>query len=337
MFILSFDKFLYESNNARELYDLNPKLCNYCNKKISFEKRRYDSCSHECSTLYRNKINRDEYEDDPKYCLNCGKKISYKDRDNTFCNSSCSATVRNTGRPRTEEEKEKVRTKLKIVEYRVCELCKGKYLRKFFKQRFCGSECAEKNNINIAHMKHLLKKKDNPNYWSEIIAYSWTKEDRELAGGRTKYIPYKRIDNIEIKVQGTYEERTCKILDYWKSTGTISDWVYSIKRFPYIDSEGKKRTYRVDFKIIPIEEKEYYLEVKGFAVENDYTKWKAVRDTGTKIDIWFLRDIKIEEELIKIQKQDISNQKQETDKLTNNEIIEEFGNNVKLVKDKNHD
>ena len=116
----------------------------------------------------------------------------------------------------------------------------------------------------------------------------------KVTGGTTKWYQYK-----DIKVQGTFELRTCKILDSWKEKGKILKWEYTNDRFEYIGIDGNKHTYLLDFKIFESNNEFYYVEVKGFKIDNDDFKWKAVKDAGYKIEVWFLNTInKHEKELL---------------------------------------
>lgn len=113
-----------------------------------------------------------------------------------------------------------------------------------------------------------------------------------VTGGTTKWIPYKNI-----KVQGSYEFRMCVILDKWKMCNKIKDWEYTKDRISYIGTDGKLHNYLLDFKIWKNDESFYYLETKGFKKENDDLKWKAVRDKGFDLIVWFGNDLSKEENL----------------------------------------
>lgn len=91
-----------------------------------------------------------------------------------------------------------------------------------------------------------------------------------------------------MKVHGTYELRTCYILDQMKSVDDIKDWEYTEDTFTYFDAKGKKRQYYIDFKI----NREYYLETKGYELKNDHLKWETVRRLGHRLDVWFGKDLK---------------------------------------------
>lgn len=109
---------------------------------------------------------------------------------------------------------------------------------------------------------------------------------RKVYGGTTKWIPYKNI-----KVQGTYELRTCKILDRWTENRSIRSWKYAPARIKYIGTDGKLHNYIIDFRVNRNDGTFYYLETKGRVKENDELKWKAVRDAGNELIVWFLKNI----------------------------------------------
>ena len=137
------------------------------------------------------------------------------------------------------------------------------------------------------------KRKNNKTYQSsfakekiQLSVLKQYKNGKKVYGGTTKWYDYKQI-----RVQGTYELRTCQILDTWKQYNVIKDWEYTNDRVQYIDSDGKNRTYLLDFKVFTNEGFSYYIEVKGYEKPNDILKWKAVRETGNKLEVWFEKDI----------------------------------------------
>lgn len=72
---------------TREEYDLNPKFCKNCGKKIPFEKRDNDFCNSSCATSFNNKISKKK-KHNSGFCLNCGKSI---DKHYKFCGNTCFA------------------------------------------------------------------------------------------------------------------------------------------------------------------------------------------------------------------------------------------------------
>ncbi|MFW6233491.1 MAG: hypothetical protein ACOC3Z_02410 [Nanoarchaeota archaeon] len=155
-------------------------------------------------------------------------------------------------------------------------------------QKFCSKKCSNKGQKrpgwSVCHDK--LTKED----WSKINKLSYKEGNNYIAGGTTKWYKYK-----DIKVQGTYELRTCKILDDWKEKNKIKNWEYTNDRFEYIGLDNKKHNYLIDFKIFKNNDDFYYLEVKGWEKPNDKLKWDSVKKQGYNLIIWFNKDIINEE------------------------------------------
>lgn len=103
-----------------------------------------------------------------------------------------------------------------------------------------------------------------------------------ITGGNTKWYIYKNI-----KIQGTYELKTCYILENLKNKQQIKNWEYTNDKFEYIGTDGKKHTYLIDFKIFRNDGSFYYLEVKGRVQDKDYLKWQTIRNNGYELEIWF--------------------------------------------------
>ena len=75
-----------------------------------------------------------------------------------------------------------------------------------------------------------------------------------------------------------------------KTQEKILDWEYTSDRISYVDVDGKIRSYLFDFKVFE-NNKTYYIESKGRKTENDELKWKAAKDQGIDLRVWFLKDI----------------------------------------------
>lgn len=107
-----------------------------------------------------------------------------------------------------------------------------------------------------------------------------------VTGGRTPWLLYKNIH-----VQGTFELRTCVILDNWKEHGRIQDWAYASKRISYVREDGTEHTYIIDFQVIENDGNHRFIETKGFKCKNDERKWEAAKKLGLIFEVWFLDDI----------------------------------------------
>lgn len=74
---------LYQERIA--LYSKEPKLCKFCGKPLSYEKRRNIFCNRSCSQSFNNKGIRRH--GSIHYCLNCSKKV--KDASRKYCSVIC--------------------------------------------------------------------------------------------------------------------------------------------------------------------------------------------------------------------------------------------------------
>lgn len=145
---------------------------------------------------------------------------------------------------------------------------------------FCSRSCASKFSLKyIDHSKRLLQ------------AY---KHGKRVGGGYTKWIQYKGI-----KVQGTYQYRVCKILDYWVKTGNIKKWEYSPDRIEYTWQNGEVHYYIPDFKVFNFDGTEYYIQVKGYTKQLDERKWSQTKQRGYNLIVWFETNIIENESLIR--------------------------------------
>lgn len=240
-------------------------------------------CGQQC------KSNGKEYQ-----CKHCGISVyrtpSTFKHGNTdvYCSKKCSAiyTQRNGGHCKwSDEDKERLRAQAKnnpkfvpgwnkgkkfartiSLHCRVCNKQFEQIMSRSNRTQTCGKDCRRKiQSIN------LLKQYEN---------------GKKVYGGTTKWLRYK-----DIKVQGSYEYRTCVILDAWKEAGRIKQWKYAADRFPYVGVDGKFHTYLIDFKVWNSSDIFYYLETKGFEKENDQLKWQSVRNAGHRLDVWFNSEI----------------------------------------------
>lgn len=224
-------------------------------------------------------------------CLKCDCIHDGKFGSGKYCSRKCA-----NSRIRTQELKDRVSKKqigkrMLPREERVCLNCDTTFVVKCTAaKKYCSSKCFNSSPASI-RIKDTKKHRDN---LSKAIKNHY-KEGKQVSGGRTKWFDYKNI-----RVQGTYELRTCKILDFWKEQNIILDWEYTNDRFTYSTKEGAESTYLLDFKVFTTDGNFYYLEIKGYIRENDLLKWEAVKELGHNIVIWFLNDIIKEEKTIRI-------------------------------------
>jgi hypothetical protein len=122
--------------------------------------------------------------------------------------------------------------------------------------------------------------------WSTLHKQAYASGKESVGGGYTKWYTYDCY-----RIQGTYELRTCKILDVWKTAGLIKDWEYTKDRVPYAHLDGTMHTYFLDFKVLTNDNKILYIEVKGYKREHDEEKWNAIRALGFQLEIWYIKNI----------------------------------------------
>lgn len=172
-----------------------------------------------------------------------------------------------------------------------CELCSTEFKVFYNKrnQKYCSSHCQMVARGNKG--RESQKKLD----WSSINKKSYADGKNHVGGGTSKWYDYKGI-----RVQGSYELRACKLLDKMVELNLIKRWEYTNDRYPYIDVDDSKRTYLLDFKIFNNDDSFYYVEVKGYDTETDHLKWKTIRESGLKLEVWFNKNLlKLEEKFLK--------------------------------------
>jgi hypothetical protein len=239
-----------------------------------------------------------------KHCLNCNTTFSVKRRwvekipkDERKCCSIHCARSYSTKAKRKEINKKVSETLRKKFKPKPKQIKRCKFCGKAFKVKhtghvLCSRTCTGKYSSPFGKAAQMK----NPPNWSKIHKKAYKEGRNQVAGGTSKWLTYK-----DIKVQGTYELRTCSILDKWKEQGKIKNWEYTNDRFQYVGADDKNHSYLVDFKIFDINNSFYYLEVKGWEDENDKFKWESVKKQGYKLEIWFIHDInKYEEQLMEI-------------------------------------
>lgn len=243
-----------------------------------------------------------------KTCPSCNKKFETQDglkHEKKFCNKTCS----NKKRILSENTKEKIRNSIlkrmkdgihKIPIKNSKEFYTGTYKNEkkyyFNKCNFCLKEfkidSKHKNQIccskSCSSKLSWIKGKYKNSKFSEVQKKAYENGNQKIGGGKVKWFKYKNI-----KVQGTYELRTCIILDKLKEHNKIYNWEYTRDRVKYFGADGKHHNYLIDFKVWENNPNEfYYLETKGLATEKDQLKWSATREKGYNLHVWFLNDIK---------------------------------------------
>lgn len=88
---------------------------------------------------------------------------------------------------------------------------------------------------------------------------------------------YESLNNGRVRFRSKLELRFAKMLD---SLG--ERWVYEGTSFPYIDKSGNRRTYTPDFYL---QDKDKYIELKGYEKEDDQYKIDYLKGIGINIEM----------------------------------------------------
>jgi hypothetical protein len=147
-------------------------------------------------------------------------------------------------------------------------VCTGAILRNFI--RFFGKEQTAKRNKCV---KSRL--------CSENAAINFNSNNRF---GTITY--YESVNNGNVRFRSKLEKQFAEFLD---KSGT--KWVYEQKSFPYVDKNGKRRTYTPDFYLVETDE---YIEIKGFDKGDADYKIDAMKKIGLNIRIIRQADLKKE-------------------------------------------
>lgn len=240
---------------------MNNKICEYC--KIdhdgSYGSGRF--CSQKCArgsatvgTQNKTKIS---------YCIQCEKQVVINLRSaNILCQQCKSKKYKFEG---------------------ICQLCGQKFVihkQRNRPQKFCSKSCQSKFASSVTwdsnHRSYTMSK----------FNQSWQSGIRPCRGGRCKRYKYK-----DILVQGTYQFRTCCILDKFVELKKIKSWQYTKDRIKYKWQNGTEHYYFPDFKVINNDNSWYYLEIKGFKKDIDKLKWEQTIQQGYALKVWFEKDI----------------------------------------------
>jgi hypothetical protein len=219
--------------------------------------------------------------------------VSEPKKEKYYCSRSCA-----NSRVWTKEDKKKksdiAKQSDKVMEAnKVIGIKKTIKYRDFSKIGYCLI-CGSVYNTNKTKKK-TCSTRCHQNMLSNIQIEMYKNGENYVAGGTTEWLSVNTSNGL-IKVQGSYEVRTCRILDTLKHNGEISEWEYTSDKIQYVDIKGKTRNYLLDFKVLDKDGSFYYIETKGFKRENDELKWTQTRRIGHKLLVWFNEDIIKEEE-----------------------------------------
>lgn len=218
-------------------------------------------------------------------CENCNKEHEGNFASGRFCSRNCSAAF--STKSKRKEINIKISNTLSVQKIeKFCMECGNIFYVIPCKEyrKFCSNHCSNtyiNRTKKITGVSQKVRQKI-----SKTRKQLFSDNKLSVTGGTAKWIEYK-----DIKVQGTYELRTCYILDKWKDLGTIKDWEYTRDRISYTNADNKCATYLLDFKIIKNNNDVVYIETKGFIRENDELKWEACKNLNMNLKVWFIEDI----------------------------------------------
>jgi endogenous inhibitor of DNA gyrase (YacG/DUF329 family) len=268
-----------------------PLMCEDYNTKIKIGMKNSIKLSESKNKV--NKINLDikeqeklNYYKSACLCPKCGSEKSYEKRNNKFCSRKCA----NSRGPRTEEFKRIISYRSSIRHPHIkkieknCPTCKKNYETKNNNQKFCSRKCSRDNNLQKMRAEGLSDYTRNK--ISKTRKKMFLEGTLDVTGGNTRWIEYKNI-----RVQGTYELRMCKLLDKFQEKNKIKSWYYTNDRIEYKNIDGKMSTYLLDFKIVRNDGSYFYIETKGYIKDNDICKWKECEKIGMELYVFLNSDI----------------------------------------------
>lgn len=299
---------------------MNTYACKYCNKQWSTNQSRNGHQVHCPLNPKKKQIEQKIKQSNKgksfnpiskhwveKICPKCNKVYSVYitkeseslGRYKKFCSISCA-----NSRKHSQQTKDKIGFSVKLAAEQkqdsVCERCGDSYLKSIItkNRRYCNKcikqlhkpACKLKicQNCNIQfqttnHLRNLCT--------SCINKRAYANGNNYVAGGRTKWIEVETSNGV-IKVQGSYQQRMCRILDKMKELGDIQDWQYTNDRISYVGIDNKEHSYLLDFKVFHNDQSTRYIQTKGRVQQNDYCKWAATKQKGCNLQICFQKDIK---------------------------------------------
>ena len=268
-------------------------ICKTCGCKVLKSKKKIDFkiksgqtnffCGLNCSNEFK------KLSDVNKKCLYCNREFITSGRSDSkkCCSKQCSAKY---SASYTNPENVSIGIKNawkngiynnrtnKIVKHKLCEVCNTKF---YGNKKYCSVNCYQNS--------------DTTKRISDTRKHLFSTGKLNVTGGTTKWIKYKNI-----KVQGTYEYRTCFILDKLQDMKLISKWEYTNDRVKYVGVDGKLHNYLIDFKVWGMDDSYYYIETKGYKRENDELKWKSLRERGDILYVWYNEEILNQEKKLEL-------------------------------------
>jgi len=238
-----------------------------------------------------------------KICLYCNSEFAVNDnkhgRSKKFCSKSCGCKSRIV----SDETKRKISEKnTKYKKFKIdklCPECENEFIDIVSENNdgrtFCCRRCAGKYSLKNAHPNGISD--ETKRKLSDGRKKLFKEGKVKVTGGKTKWYTVS-TSNGDIRVQGTYEVRTCKILDEWKLSNKIKNWEYTNDRVAYVWEDGSNHMYLLDFKVFENDGSFYYIEPKGYIREHDREKWDSVNKRGYKLEVWFKETIEHHERIL---------------------------------------
>ena len=310
---------------------MNTYACKYCNKQWSTNQSRNGHQVHCPLNPKKKQIEQKIKQSNKgrsfkliskhwveKICPKCNKVYSVYitkeseslGRYKKFCSISCA-----NSRKHSQQTKDKIGFSVKLAAEQkydsVCERCGDSYLKSIItkNRRYCNKcqnkqdswftkaciQCGQefqthKYNTTYCRKCRSVKAGKHIN-WSAINKLAYAEGRNRVGGGTTKWIQVETSNGV-IKVQGSYQQRMCRILDKMKELGDIQDWQYTNDRISYVGIDNKKHSYLLDFKVVHNDQSTRYIQTKGRVQQNDYCKWAATKQKGCNLQICFQKDIK---------------------------------------------
>lgn len=264
----------------RKLYPTVKKNCVICNKEFITNLQRKKCCSKDCSKKYSLKFQRQKYKDKEmkyynKICIYCGKNFITTKLHQNKCNKICAKLfkeqrIKNVHYYKKKEniikickwcEKEfiinkkhqifckkecalRYKMKAKIIEYKVCVICKKEFITSKYKQKItCSKECALKQYKQKCKISNRYKYYNNEKYRFRVCMSN--NINYRLKG-------YKKLSKTHELIGCTYEQLKQHIIKQfqpgmtWENRGVYTWHIDHIKPLALFDLSKKEEQLKVN-------------------------------------------------------------------------------------------
>ena len=284
------------------------KTCLNCNEEFIRCAEHLKFCSNKCLTDYHTKF---------RYCEVCNTKFKPKHGSNaTYCNDVCWEKIYK--KVYICKVCNEIITKKKNCKYcsnecarigknttHVCQYCNKEFIKtKGAIGKFCSKDCHNKSLFKPENWKYIQCKICNVEFYAPQHR-KYCSQNCGLHAWASSETRGKRCIYNGIILRSTWELRVCNILDKLKEKGDIHKWEYEVDSINYISFDNEQHRYIIDFKVYRDEIDFYYIEVKGKLGEKDLFKFEAANDQEVDFYVWFYKEMKEQERLLNISKEDI--------------------------------